>query len=78
MFKVLDKLHVGNTYCVSVEGDTGLLKNGLMLIDEIGNIFELKTVAMTHYRDIEEYKKHAELVLCGDVENIGEKLFIQI
>ena len=38
MFKVLDKLHIGNMYCIAIEGDTTLLKNGLMLIDEKGNI----------------------------------------
>ena len=34
MFKVLNKLLVGSMYCVSVEGDILLLKNGLMLTDE--------------------------------------------
>ena len=34
MFKVLDKLQVGDIYCISIEGDIQLLKNGLKLIDE--------------------------------------------
>ena len=38
VFKVLDKLCLPNNYCVSVEGDTQLLRNGLKLIDEKGNI----------------------------------------
>lgn len=34
MFKVLNKLPVGSKYCVSVEGDMSLIKNGLILKDE--------------------------------------------
>lgn len=75
MFKVLDKLRLGHMYCVSVEGDIKLLKNGIKLIDEKKNIFEIKTVAMSHYQNIEKYNKYAELELCGDIENIGENLF---
>lgn len=76
MFKVLDKLLVGGVYCVSVEGDILLLKKGLMLTDENKNIFMIETVAMTHYQDIKDYMNYAELVLSGDVENIGEYLYI--
>ena len=75
VLKVLGKLLVGNTYCVSVEGDIQSLKNGLKLIDEKGNEFEIKTVAMPHYRVIEDFRHCAELVLSGDVENIGEVLY---
>jgi len=75
MFKVLDKLRLGNMYCVSVEGDIKLLKNGIKLIDQKKNIFKIETVAMSHYQNIEDYNKHAELELCGDIENIGETLF---
>ena len=79
MFKVLDKLHLGkNMYCVSVEGDIQRLKNGLKLVDEKGNTFEIETVAMTDYQNIEDYKNHAELVLFGDIENIGKNLFLNV
>lgn len=74
MLKVLDKLPVGNMYCVSVEGDVSLLKNGLKLIDEKENIFEIETVAMTCFKDIKDLRHRAELVLRGNVENIGEQL----
>ncbi len=53
VFKVLDKLCLPDFYCVSVEGDTQLLRKGLKLIDEKGNIFAVETVAMTEYRNIE-------------------------
>ena len=43
MFKVLDKLHLSNMYCITVEGDTQLLKNGVKLIDEKGNTSEIET-----------------------------------
>ena len=56
VFKVLDKLCLPDFYCVSVEGDTQLLRKGLKLIDEKGNIFAVETVAMTEYRNIENYK----------------------
>lgn len=78
MFAVLDKLYVGNKYCVSVSGNIQLLKNGLKLVDEKGNIFQIETVAMSDYQNIEEYKLHAELVLNGDVKNMGKNLFLSI
>ena len=76
MFKVLDKLRVSDMYSILVEGDTSLLANGLKLIDEKGNVFEIKTVGMTKYHNVDDYKKYANIVLCGDVENIGETLFL--
>ncbi len=39
MYKVLQKFQVGSKCCVSLEGDAMLLKNGLNLKDEMGNIF---------------------------------------
>lgn len=76
MFKVLNKLFVGSMYCVSVEGDTLFLKNGLILTDEKENIFKIETVAMPHYQNVEDLRNYAELVLIGNVENIGEYLYI--
>ena len=76
MFKVLSKLPVGSMYCVSVEGDSLLLKNGLLLKDEKENSFKIETVAMPHYQNIKDFKHYAELVLSGDVDNIGEYLYI--
>ena len=75
-FKVLDKLRVGNTYCVTIEGDMQLLKKGQKLSDEKGNMYEVETVGMSHYQNIEDYKKRAEIVLGGDVENMGDTLFL--
>lgn len=76
MFKVLDKLQVGMVYCVSVKGNTQFLKNGLKLIDEKGNTFEIITVAISHYQNMEDYKKYAEIILNGDIENMGDVLFL--
>lgn len=76
MLVILDKLKIGKLQCISVEGDISFLKNGIKLHDENGNIFEVETVAMTHYKNINNYKRHAELVLRGDVETIGKILFI--
>lgn len=49
----------------------------LELIDENGNVFKIETVGMVHYRNIEDYKKIAELVLSGNVEEIGEILHLE-
>lgn len=76
MFKVLDKIRVGNIYGVSIVGDTNLLKKGVKLVDEKGNIYFIESIAMTHYKNIEDYRTHAELVLNGDVEKIGSTLSI--
>lgn len=76
MFKVIDKLCVGNKYCVSIEGDIKLLQNGLNLTDEKGNIFQIASVAMSKYQNVKEYARYAELVLNGNVENIGNTLFL--
>lgn len=73
--KVIDKLCVGNIYCVSIEGDIKLLQNGLNLTDEKGNVFQITSVAMSKYQNVKEYERFAELVLNGNVENIGETLF---
>lgn len=77
MFKVIDKLFVGNTYCVSIEGDIKSLQNGLNLTDEKGNTFQIISVAMSKYQNVKEYERYAELVLNGNVENIGETLFLK-
>ena len=78
MFKVIDKLQMSSIYCVSIEGDVQLLRKGLKLVDEKGNIFEVETVGMTEYQNMEDYKRYADVVLCGDVENIGTTLFLDI
>ena len=78
VFKVLDKIRIGSVYGVSVEGDASLLRKGLKLTDEKGNIFELESVGMVHYKNIniEYIHNHAEILLRGDVENIGKTLFL--
>lgn len=76
MFKVLDKLCFPNIKCVSIEGNTELLRKGLKLTDEKGNIFEIETVGMTKYQNVEDYRKYADVVLYGDIENMGSTLLI--
>lgn len=78
MFKVLDKLKMGKKYCISVEGEIQFLKNGIKLVDEKGNTFEIETVAMSDYQNIEDLKKRAELVLVGDIERMGDNLFLNV
>ena len=78
MFKVSDKLKlpVDDKYCVSVEGDTSLLKKGLTLIDEKENVFMIESVGMTHFQNVEDFQHSADLLLSGDVENIGKYLSV--
>ena len=78
MFKVSGKLElpVDDKYCVSVEGDTSLLKKGLTLIDEKENVFMIESVGMTHFQYVEDFQHSADLLLSGDVENIGKYLSV--
>lgn len=77
-FKVLDKISVNGLEVVSVEGDTSFIQNGLKLKDEKGNAYETQTVAMVHYKNPEDIRHYAELVLNGDVKNIGQYLYLEI
>ena len=43
-------------------------------IDEKGNIFAVETVAMTEYRNIENYERYADIVLSGNIKNLGTTL----
>lgn len=60
-----------------IEGDTQLLRIGLRLLDEKGNIFEIENVAMTEFRMIEDHRRYANVVLRGNIENLGTTLFIE-
>lgn len=73
---VRDRLWLGSTYCVSVEGEVWRLQNGLELTDENGNHYVVETVGMSHYQEIESYQGKAELVLRGDVAHIGGRLYL--
>ena len=46
------------------------------MIDEKGNKFEVQTVGMTHFRKVEDCRRYANIVLSGDVENIGKALYL--
>ena len=76
--KVLDKISVNGLEVVSIEGDTSFIQNGLKLKDEKGNAYEIQTVAMVDYKNPEDIRHYAELVLNGDVKNIGQDLYLEI
>lgn len=79
MYKVSQKFAIRKKYSVSVEGDVTLLKTGLKLKDENGNIFIIESIGMVNYRDresIHNYKKHAEIILKGDIKKLGKNLEI--
>lgn len=76
VFYVRGKLKVGDLYCISVEGNVQLLRNGLQLQDEQGNTYTIETVGMPHYQSLQDHRKYAEICIRDDVEQIGSKLFI--
>lgn len=76
MFRVLDIFHTPNCTCVSIEGDMRLLKNGVLLTDEKGNVFQVESVAMSKYHNIEDMHRRSEVVLRGNIEEIGTSLYI--
>lgn len=76
MYVVRQLFKIADRYCVSVEGDSQQLKNGIKLKDEKGNIFIIESIGMINYKNINDYKRYAELLLTGDVTSIGERLVI--
>ena len=76
MYIIQQKFKIADKYCISVEGDAQLLKNGIRLADEKGNIFIIESIGMVNYRNIQDCKRHIELFLKGDINNIGESLMI--
>ncbi len=81
MYQVIDKLAVGSSYAVSLKGDAALLKNGIKLIDENGQIFEITGVGMMHYQNDKSILNSDQIeVLFKDsieqIEQIGKLLRI--
>lgn len=76
MYVVRQLFKIADRHCVSVEGDSQQLKNGIKLKDEKGNIFIIESIGMINYKNINDYKRYAELLLTGDVTSIGEHLVI--
>ena len=74
MYKILQKFQVGSKYCVSLEGDAMLLKNGLNLKDEIGNIFSIESIGMVNYKNIKDCERYIEVFFKGDIDNMGQYL----
>lgn len=76
MLQVRGKLKVGDLYCISVEGNVQLLRNGSQLRDEQGNTYTIETVGMPHYQSIQDYKKYAEICIRDNGEKIGDRLWM--
>lgn len=76
MFIIRQKFNIADKYCISVQGDSQLLKNGMRLKDENGNIYIIESIGMVSYKNINDYKKNTELFLIGDINNIGTNLII--
>ena len=69
------------SYAVSLKGDAALLKNGIKLIDENGQIFEITGVGMMHYQNDKSILNSDQIeVLFKDsieqIEQIGKLLRI--
>lgn len=76
MYIIRQKFKIVDKYCISVEGDSQFLKNGIKLKDEKDNIFIIESIGMVSYKNIKDYKQYTELFLIGDIENIGNSLMI--
>lgn len=72
MYQVIDKFAVGSSYAVSLKGDAALLKNGIKLIDENGQIFEIAGVVMMHYQNDKSIlnSDQIEVLFKGNIEQI--------
>ena len=57
MFIIRQKFNIADKYCISVEGDSQLLKNGMRLKDENGNIFVIESIGMVNYKILMTIKK---------------------
>lgn len=71
---IMKSLKIGQNISVEINDNGMNLKNGEFVTDENGNRFEILSVAMinNHTRLIDS---NAELLLSGDVNNIGKKLY---
>ena len=78
MYQVIDKFAVGSSYAVSLKGDAALLKNGIKLIDENGQIFEITGVGMMHYQNDKSIlnSDQIEVLFKDSIEQIGKLLRI--
>nr|DAQ03116.1 MAG TPA: hypothetical protein [Caudoviricetes sp.] len=71
---IINSLKIGQNLSVQINDNGINLKNGGYVADEKGNRFKILSVAMinNHKRLIDS---NAELLLAGDVNNIGKKLY---
>lgn len=76
MYRILELFQIDYIYCVPIEGDISLLKNGIKLRDENGSDFIIESIGMTNHKNIKDYEKYAELFLKGNIDNIGRYLDI--
>jgi hypothetical protein len=76
VYKVINKIKIGEKWSVSLEGDSSLIHNGLILIDELGNKYTIEAVALVHYKDVNDIGRKLEVMLNGHVEDIGYTLKI--
>ena len=64
---IINSLKIGQNISVQINDNGINLKNGGYVADENGNRFKILSVAMIN--------NHKELLLAGDVNNIGKKLY---
>lgn len=71
---IINSLKIGQNISVQINDNGMNLKNGGYVTDENGKRFKILSVAMinNHTRLIDS---NAELLLSGDVDNIGKELY---
>ena len=74
MFEVLDTLKIGSNLSVTLSGKCDDVKNGSMLIDEKGNVYNVISVAMTRYDNPADIAESTTLLVMPCTLKKGEKL----
>ena len=72
---IINSMRIGENISVQIDDNGVNLRNGEYIADENGKQFNIVSIAMVNNKK-RIADSNAELLLSGDIENIGEKLYI--
>ncbi len=72
---IINSMRIGENISVQIDDNGVNLRNGEYIADENGKQFKIVSIAMVNNKK-RIADSNAELLLSGDIENIGEKLYI--
>ncbi len=73
--RILDKFKIGSNLSISVDGNCDMLKNEVLLKDELGHDFKVISIGMVKYTSSKPAGKTTTLLITGDTNNIGNNLY---